>query len=342
MIKNARIDEYFRGTRVASFVLLGPPDDAPHFAMGRDDAYDAKTGELSTIRDDPESIKARDSDGALVLVTHVAPTYVRSWAIPAAEAEDIVKNCDKQDIPTVPELCGVRLAVRRDNPGECENLFAGYLMAQPFTGLPPPQYMHGHQKKFADIHDIPSVGPITVVRRDLGSFGAPDMRALYDLMHEIVAAYNDDGHAGDEWARSQMSVSAFQTHQLLRPSGLTQGVFPPPHLLRPRVRIKGLVGKPTLNGKLGYRDAYDHVKKRWSVFLDGTTGMDKPLGIKTDNLELFKDNIVACGKSCANAVEDQLLADRRRCDREGKPWISQEELAWAAFSDTIHAFPQPE
>jgi hypothetical protein len=215
-------------------------------------------------------------------------------------------------------------------------------MAQPFTGLPPPQYMHGHQKKFADIHDIPSVGPITVVRRDLGSFGAPDMRALYDLMHEIVAAYNDDGHAGDEWARSQMSVSAFQTHQLLRPSGLTQGVFPPPHLLRPRVRIKGLVGKPTLNGKLGYRDAYDHVKKRWSVFLDGTTGMDKPLGIKTDNLELFKDNIVACGKSCANAVEDQLLADRRRCDREGKPWISQEELAWAAFSDTIHAFPQPE
>jgi hypothetical protein len=181
-----------------------------------------------------------------------------------------------------------------------------------------------------------------VVRRDLGSFGAPDMRALYDLMHEIVAAYNDDGHAGDEWARSQMSVSAFQTHQLLRPSGLTQGVFPPPHLLRPRVRIKGLVGKPTLNGKLGYRDAYDHVKKRWSVFLDGTTGMDKPLGIKTDNLEMFKDNIVACAKSCANAVEDQLLADRRRCDREGKPWISQEELAWAAFSDTIHAFPQPE
>ena len=50
--------------------------------MGRDDAYDAKTGELSTIRDDPESIKARDSDGALVLVTHVAPTYIRSWAIP--------------------------------------------------------------------------------------------------------------------------------------------------------------------------------------------------------------------------------------------------------------------
>ena len=123
--------------------------------MGRDDAYDAKTGELSTIRDDPESIKARDSDGALVLVTHVAPTYVRSWAIPAAEAEDIVKNVDKQDIPTVPELCGVRLAVRRDNPGECENLFAGYLMAQPFTGLPPPQYMHGHQKKFADIQCLP-------------------------------------------------------------------------------------------------------------------------------------------------------------------------------------------
>ena len=60
--------------------------------MGRDDAYDAKTGKLSTIRDDPESIKARDSDGALVLVTHVAPTYVRSWAIPAAEAEDIVKE----------------------------------------------------------------------------------------------------------------------------------------------------------------------------------------------------------------------------------------------------------
>ena len=133
------------------------------------DAFDAKTGELASIRDDPEAVKARASDGALVLVTRVAG-YVRSWAIPLAEAEEIVRTGDR---PTVPELCGVRLAVRRDNPGECENPFAGYLMAQPHTGLPPAQYMHGHQKSLADVVDLPSVGPITVVRRDLGSFGAP-------------------------------------------------------------------------------------------------------------------------------------------------------------------------
>ena len=76
-------------------------------------------------------------------------------------------------------------------------------MAQPHTGLPPAQYMHGHQKKLADVVDLPSVGPITVVRRDLGSFGAPDMQALYALMHEIVDAYGDKGKAGDESARAR-------------------------------------------------------------------------------------------------------------------------------------------
>ena len=58
-------------------------------------------------RDDPEAVKARASDGALVLVTRVAG-YVRVGDT-LAEAE-IVRTGDR---PTVPELCGVRLAVPR-------------------------------------------------------------------------------------------------------------------------------------------------------------------------------------------------------------------------------------
>ena len=308
------------------------------FAMAHD-AFDAKTGELASICDDPEAVKARASDGALVLVTRVAG-YVRSWAIPLAEAEEIVRTGDR---PTVPELCGVCLAVRRDNPGECENPFAGYLMAQPHTGLPPAQYMHGHQKKLADVVDLPSVGPITVVRRDLGSFGAPDMQALYALMHEIVDAYSDKGKAADESARALMCVSEFQIYRALRPTGLdTQDVHPPPHLLRPRVRVKGLKSAPALNGRCGYRDSYDDVKRRWHVYLDGKTGLDKPLGIRAENLEIFADKIVACAKSCANAVEDLIVAGRRRCERQGKQWITQEEVSWAAFSGVFPAVPPPQ
>ena len=51
------------------------------------DAFDAKTGELASIRDDPEAVKARASDGALVLVTRVAG-YVRSWATPGGGGGD--------------------------------------------------------------------------------------------------------------------------------------------------------------------------------------------------------------------------------------------------------------
>ena len=169
--------------------------------------------------------------------------------------------------------------------------------------------MHGHQKKLADVVDLPSVGPITVVRRDLGSFGAPDMHALYALMHEIVDAYSDEGKAGDESARALMCVSEFQIYRALRPTGLaTQDVHPPPHLLRPRVRVKGLKSRPALNGRCGYRDSYDDVKRRWHVYLDGKTGLDKPLGIRAENLEIFADKIEACAKSCANAVEDLVVA----------------------------------
>ena len=63
------------------------------------DAFDAKTGELASIRDDPEAVKARASDGALVLVTRVAG-YVRSWAIPLAEAEEIDLNRLIDGVPT--------------------------------------------------------------------------------------------------------------------------------------------------------------------------------------------------------------------------------------------------
>ena len=59
------------------------------------------------------------------------------------------------------------------------------------------------------------------------------------------------------------------------------------------------------------------------MYLDGKTGLDKPLGIRAENLEIFSDKIVACAKSCANAVEDLLVAGRRRCEREGKQWITR-------------------
>ena len=105
-------------------------------------------------------------------------------------------------------------------------------MAQPHGH--PAQYMHSHQKSLADVVDLPSVGPITVVRRDLGSFGAPDMHALYALA-EIV----DVQRRGQGWGRVGARADVRERVpdiRALRPTGLAaQDVHPPPHLLRPRV-----------------------------------------------------------------------------------------------------------
>ena len=90
-----------------------------------------------------------------------------------------------------------------------------------------------------------------------------------------------EGASGHCSSRSSGSVQLQQQQQQdVLPTDLHPGI---------RVRVRGLLSHPELNGREGTAEKWAHQRQRWEVRLDCMNSHDTPLGLKPENpTELYE------------------------------------------------------